>query len=87
MSAFYVGQRVRIVGDASRWDPECREANGREGRINHLLDADGLYGVTDSAGVDWDCAPYILEPIVDDGRQVISWADMAGLWTPEEVAA
>lgn len=26
-----------------------------------------------------------LEPIIPEGHQVISWEEMAGLWTPEKV--
>jgi hypothetical protein len=26
-----------------------------------------------------------LEPIIDDGRKVIAWADMQELWTPEKI--
>lgn len=31
--------------------------------------------------------PDQLEPIIDPGHQVISWADMADLWTPSGVEA
>jgi hypothetical protein len=90
MSAFYVGQRVRIVADydgttAVRVGTEAvvSDVGPVRGESGRLYDW-GLY-VPDYGTVVVDSDE--IEPIVDDGRQVISWADMADLWTPEQVTA
>jgi hypothetical protein len=89
MSTFYVGQRVRVV--RSRMFPEFvgRECVITEGPcIYYSRTLDCLYeGYTTSLHPQFGPRSDALEPIVDDGRQVISWADMADLWTPEQVTA
>lgn len=89
MSAFRIGQRVRIVGCIN---PRMRCHVGNEDVIAGPSRTNpGEWKLVKASHADngnpcsWhECR---LEPIVDDGRQVISWADMAGLWQPEGVPA
>lgn len=89
---FYVGQRVRVVrpdlgslarglvvGDVGTIDSFCRFVDFRvevDGKSNPRTFIPTFPMWADE-----------LEPILDDGRQAISWADMADLWTPERVEA
>lgn len=98
MKRLYVGCRVRVVRlneSASVFD---YGAIGLEGIINEIgcsndLGEHGLFGVTlpipaeNRRNEDWCFYADELEPIQDPGRQVISWEEMAGLWTPEKVGA
>jgi hypothetical protein len=90
MSAFYVGQRVRIVG-AGR----SKHLIGTEARVVRWRD-DAYAGggvvysgweldVFNRYGVPFVAYPHQIEPIVDDGRKVVEWSDC--LWQPEGVAA
>lgn len=95
MSAFYVGQRVRLV----------RPTRGEYGQTGTIVDflcvpAGTLTRDFIETSIDCDCLVYWddysdgipacqhtsqLEPIVDDGRKVVSWSDC--LWQPEGIAA
>ncbi len=90
MKRLYVGCRVRIVRADFR--PNMLNATARIVRHTKFgsgdwdLDVDGfapppIYGY-------WVVDSDQLEPIQDpDLNQVITWADMEGLWTPSGVEA
>lgn len=89
MSRFYVGQRVRIV----------HSFDGRYVGSETTITALNVVAYTPSGTADvgheidirsWDGQRYVarpgwLAPIVDPGRQVVSWSEC--LWQPEGVAA
>jgi hypothetical protein len=90
MSAFYVGQRVRVVAN---FDPDWDAAPiGLTGHVVaplnwHSLELGGeifSYEI-DSGDGPWLCRPGEIEPICDPGREVVSWASC--LWRPEGLAA
>ena len=86
MSAFYVGQRVRIV---SVDYAESLFLVGREGVVNKLdcindLDKTGYTGVTVAGDANWCFLPHQLEPI-SDSNQLVSWESMRDLWVPEHL--
>lgn len=99
MSAFYVGQRVRIVANLDGGDTD--DCIGLEGVIigdfatYNMRDDDDPSGPEFWTGWQVDvpasgsdflvCGEGELEPIVDDGRKVVEWSDC--LWQPEGVAA
>lgn len=93
MKRLYVGCRVRVANVSGAWE----KAAGRIGRITQMgvetNDSDAKTRVEGAivmfSGQCGVRAPYwALEPIIDpDLNQVISWADMAGLWTPSGVEA
>jgi hypothetical protein len=69
VSAFHVGQRVRIV-EGGYVSPEERDGLGREARIivrNDLPDYD--WTVKDTAGCEWEVVECCLEPILPDGHR------------------
>lgn len=87
---FYVGQMVRVNMPAST-------VHGRETVILDLFVGVGRYvghrvdllvEVGYGAG-EMRCVfePHELEPILDPGREVISWSAMEGLWVPGGVVA
>jgi hypothetical protein len=87
MSKFYVGQRVRIVG----CDPgsSAKKLIGSQCRITrpgrNCLGWD-MWSV-DADGGGFCFLESELEPILDPGREVISWSAMEGLWVPGGVVA
>lgn len=93
MKRLYVGCRVRVV-DYANMREFCRKFIGMQGVISGRCDC-GLascnyWEVSDMRNehnilIGWH--PDALEPIQDPGHQVISWADMADLWTPSGVEA
>lgn len=88
MGKFRLGMRVRVI-DAYA-DEEI--LIGAEGVINELdcvsqCDQVGMLGVTIGDEDDWCFHACQLEPIQPSGHQVISWADMEGLWQPSGVEA
>lgn len=97
MKRLYVGCRVRLK---FFWDGRP-VSSGFTGRIisfgfwpkGHQPDG-GFLGFDADCRVRWDDGNRReftnadrLEPIVDDLNQVITWADMEGLWTPSGVEA
>ena len=89
MAAFFVGQRVRIVGAF-----DYPELIGQEGTVK----ATAAPFVTRSTGrpgigvhVALDCGRYLaylpewLEPLTPEGWQVTEWSKC--LWQPEGIAA
>src|SRR5690606_13564314 len=82
-----VGCRVRVVGAV-----RTTELNGLEGQIDGLSECPGFDWLVSIAGKPswrddgcWNAKTENLEPIVDGLNQVISWADMEGLWQPQGV--
>jgi len=86
MATFRVGQRVKLVR------PCFKENYGNTGTIiKQFPDRPVGFGYLINCDVRWDALRpgYLsfthtsqLEPIVDDGRQVITWD--ACVWRPEE---
>lgn len=91
MKKLYVGCRVRVG-----WvrNPSYAHEVGKEGvivesRSNSLFTIYGLdTSPIESAGLSWvGFTADQLERIQDPGHRVISWEEMADLWTPEKVGA
>ena len=96
MARFYVGQRVRVL-----WKRTGPSPPGVEGRVVEIgywpagtLAKNGAayqYGGQCFVDIGTENLGLFLfdqlEPIQDPGRQVISWEEMADLWTPEKVGA
>lgn len=92
MATFRVGQRVRLIRCFQKWHgisvgteaiiagPIERALFGT--LIGYPLSIGGII-VTNGAGLHLLAAPDQLEPIVDDGRQVVSWSEC--LWMPEHL--
>ena len=97
MSAFRVGQRVRVV-----WAPSLPFLLGREATVlsaletvlglysnevaaRHHIRVDG-YGETGPLGNRLMAKPCQLEPLYD-GNELVSWESMRDLWVPSEVTA
>lgn len=78
MSAFYVGQRVRIRAVC---DMETARMVGKEGVVNEL-DCEnetgefGLIGVDSCGEDDWCFFPSQLEPILRPDNEVGDWAEL-----------
>jgi len=97
MAKFYVGQRVRINspgGDLHGMETTIIALDvvgwNRDGTtfIGAGVEAPAGIDMSD-ADEDFDGYSYEyheLEPIVDDGRRVISWEEMKDLWTPKELS-
>lgn len=85
MKNLYVGCRVRVVDDGTL--VTGREAIGKEGRIDGPGDMPNFWSVILLDGSEWWIHTECLVPIQDPGHQVISWEEMASLWTPEKVGA
>lgn len=92
MKRLYVGCRVRVLDDPMG-NPKVA---GREGVIVEMdirtFERDRktrtVGAKVDMGGMLFCRAPYwVLSPIQDPGHQVISWADMEGLWQPKGVEA
>ena len=91
MKRLYVGCRVRVVG-ADAYSRQQGVQVGDTGTVAvlhhvgqiHRVKIDGRPGVV---GDTYALADDELEPIQDPGHQVISWADMEGLWQPQGVEA
>jgi hypothetical protein len=93
MSKLFVGQRVRVVALAGA-NPIYNHMNGKEGVISAPCSCGvpgcpcwELHGFYALSGRLVGFLPEELEPILDPGREVISWEAMAGLWTPAGVPA
>ena len=93
MSAFKIGQRVRVVVNI----PEYPEALGTEARIVNVGVEAWAARLGDFVGCELDFVvigvkfrmPGLLvvpddhlEPILYDGNQLVSWESMKDLWTP-----
>ena len=93
MAKFYVGQRVKLVYDVeASCGVEGRIVEfvffkkGTESRSGDILPWDADCTVQyDDDGEYYTESTHRLEPIVDDGRRVISWEEMKDLWTPKEL--
>jgi len=90
MATFRCGMRVRLVR------PLQAKHKGDCGTLIALFpEQEWPYmNINVNCAVKWDDGYHQrnhhtdnLEPIVDDGHQVISWADMKDLWQPKEVTA
>jgi hypothetical protein len=96
MAKFYVGQRVRIVRTVNYPEVLGREAvitglykdawDGRKLYDGYSLDFQ-VQGIPYLPPVNYVARQEDIEPMIDPGREVISWEDMADLWTPEKLEA
>jgi hypothetical protein len=91
MAKFYVGQRVRVVGGPGG-NPLYRHMDGEEGVIsgpcaclNLGCPCWELHGFYTPFGDLIGFHPDELEPILDPGRELVSWD--ACLWQPQGVEA
>lgn len=92
MKRLYVGCRVRIVAAANFPEmigTETRIVGQGDGwsHVHRRLFAGWLLDCRNPDGLRSCATSEQLEPIQDPGHQVISWADMADLWTPSGVEA
>jgi len=88
---FRIGQRVRKIANSKYFnsgDPIGKEylIRSNAGPFFGLSRQPREYLLVDLHGIETLADGWQLEPIVDDGRQVISWADMKDLWQPKEFA-
>jgi hypothetical protein len=83
-----VGQRVRIVYCIERPDLAGRETVITEGlSVHHGWGGETWEGYGVALHPMFAPTPNQLEPIIDPGREVISWSAMEGLWVPGGVVA
>ncbi len=93
MATFRVGQRVRIANANAlhilgKRDAQAINLVGQETVITEIgainCYGDSMYGVAIDDG-RWMFYDFNLEPIVDDGRQVIAWDRELCPWVPEHL--